>query len=109
MVATAYQKCGIDWQLITDRDLDQIASKSTIDEIVANAGRPIDPADEERLIAFLSAHGGSAPMAQCAEQLQSSDFPRGDILSRIPERIVSIDLHASIEDHTIVSVGEAVR
>jgi hypothetical protein len=109
MVAMTYQKCGIDWQLITDRDLDQMASKSTIDEIVANAGRPIDPADGERLIAFLAAQGGSAPMAQCAEQLHHSDFPRGEILSRIPERVLAIDLHAPIDDETIVSLGESVR
>ncbi|MBE7731672.1 TnsA endonuclease N-terminal domain-containing protein [Devosia faecipullorum] len=110
LVAMAYRDCGIDWQLFTERDLDALASRATVDEIVANAGRPLEPADLARLVSFLAAAPGhTASMADCCMQLEASEFPRGDVLARMPERLVSIDLHETIGDDTPVTLLEAAR
>ncbi|MET3897165.1 hypothetical protein ABIB57_001102 [Devosia sp. UYZn731] len=109
LVREAYSRCGIPWRLITDRDLAALASKRTADEIIANCGRPATSEDIDRLAAFLSAMTNrTASMAECCGQLHASEFPRGDVLARIPERLLSIDLHAQIDDDTPVSLVEAV-
>jgi hypothetical protein len=110
IVREAYHRCGIAWRLITDRDLTAMASKRTTDEIIANCGRPVTDDDVDRLIGFLLAQPNkTASMAECCQQLQASDFPRGDLLARIPERLISIDLHAEIDDETPVSLLETAR
>ncbi|MDB5530211.1 MAG: hypothetical protein JWR51_3314 [Devosia sp.] len=110
LVRDAYLRCGIAWRLVTDRDLAAMASKATVDEIVANAGRPVTEEDADRLVAFLAARPArSATMLECCEQLHDSEFPRGDVLARIPELVLSIDLHARIDDETAVTLTRAVQ
>ncbi len=110
LIQDVYQRCGIPWRLITDRDLHGMADKEVVDEIVANAGRPMADGDLVRLVEFLAnTDAQAATMGQCARLLASSEFPRGDILSRVPERIFSIDLHQEISDDTLVKLGSAAR
>lgn len=109
IVAATYQRYGIEWQLVTDRDLDRMASKDIVDQIIANAGRPVPAGDLSRLIDFLKREDGRASLQQCEQQLEASDFPRGDILARVPERIIEIDLFGAIDTESIVSLGRAYR
>lgn len=109
LVRDAYRRCGIPWRLITNLDLAAMANKRTADEIIANCGRPAADEDIDRLAAFLTTMPDrTAPMVECCRLLHASEFPRGDLLARIPERLLSIDLHAEIDDETPVSLLETV-
>jgi hypothetical protein len=103
----AYRGTGRVWMLMTEREVGGCACPEVVDEIVANAGRPIDPNDLGRLRTFLAASGGAAAMGDCEETLRAAEFPRGEILSRIAERLVAIDLHAPITPDTLVRLVEA--
>jgi hypothetical protein len=50
--------------------------------------------------------GGYLPLWRCEEILEQTAFPRGVLLSRIPERIVSTDLFSPISTETIVWKGD---
>jgi hypothetical protein len=101
----AYRRVGMLMAVITERELQEMADKATVDEIVANAGRPIGHGDRDRLLEHLRAHRVSS-IRDCEATLRESEFPRGDILSRIPERLIQIDLRAPISPETLVTLVE---
>jgi hypothetical protein len=72
---------------------------------LANSGRPITAPDLERLLTTLrNSPDQSATMADCEAALEETDFARGDILSRITERVVAIDLFEPIGPDTVVKL-----
>lgn len=104
-VRAAYRRAGLRWILITDVRLASLVRPATIHEIVANCGRPIAQSDESALLDFLARQPHrTASLAECEQQLSVSDFPRGDILSRIPERMLKISLNAPISGETRVTL-----
>jgi hypothetical protein len=101
----AYQHAGLFWTLLTDIDLPMMASLETVDEIVANLGRPLPAEPWGRLSAFLiSQPAMTATLENCERVLAERDFARGDILSRIPERRLKIDLLREIGPATPVTL-----
>lgn len=100
----AYRRADLLMLAVTERHLKAMADLAVVDEIVANSGRPIDPEDRERLLRHLRA--GPSSLIDCEECLRNSEFPRGDVLSRIPERLLRIDLYSPIGPETIVSLVE---
>jgi hypothetical protein len=103
-VREAYRRAGLTWVLLTDIELSKAASASVVNELVANFGRPISEDDLGRLMAELS-HSGSLPLGKCEELIREGDFPRGDVLSRIAENLIRIDLHQPISVDTVVHIG----
>ena len=99
----AYRSAGLIWAPVTDVCLAKMADPETVDEVVANGGRPLDPHLLKRLLDHLRASpDGSAPLKQCEEVIGETEFPRGDVLARIQERHIWIDLHAPITPATVV-------
>jgi hypothetical protein len=102
-IRAAYTSAGLVWRLITDVDLAQMANLETVDEIIANCGRKADGQEIKRLVTFLQASDNqSATVAECEAQFHNSDFPKGDLLARIPERLIALELDAPITEQTIV-------
>ncbi|MCG2665767.1 hypothetical protein ACFPFP_02335 [Bradyrhizobium sp. GCM10023182] len=105
-VRSAYRKAGVPWRVVTERGLAKRWGKpNIIDEIIANDRWDIDPEDLNRLVSALIDAGGSLPMSTCEAILAETIFPRGVVLSRIPENIVSIDTFSPIDGDTIVRKG----
>ena len=101
----AYQDAGLFWTLVTDLDLAKMAKLETLDEVVANLGRPLPVEAWERLSAFLLAQPAmTATLGECERALADRDFARGDILSRIPERRLRINLLQDIGPATPVTL-----
>ena len=99
----AYERAKRIWVLITDVRLSATADPETVDEIVANGGRPIEPGACSRLLDHLKqSPNGSAPLAECERVIGESEFPRGDVLARIQERLIWIDLKQPITPETAV-------
>lgn len=108
LVRDAYTRCGLTWDLWTDVDVAGMADPDVVDEILANSGRPITAADLERLLAILrNSPEQTATMAECEAALEDTDFARGDILSRITERLIAIDLFEPIGPDTPVKLTRA--
>jgi hypothetical protein len=106
-VRAAYRKAGLPWRVITERGLAKRWGNSKIvDEVIANDGWDIEPEDLNRLVSALIDAGGSLPLGRCEAILGETSFPRGVLLSRIAERIVSIDLFSPITFNTIVHKGD---
>lgn len=106
LVRDAYARCGITWDLWTDVDLKRMADADVVDEILANSGRPISSQDLDRLISKLrNSPDQSATMAECEAVLVDAEFARGEVLSRITDRIVEIDLFDPIGPETIVRLA----
>ena len=47
---------------------------------------------------------GPLPLGRCEELIREGQFPRGELLARIPENLIRIDLHAPISGDTIIHV-----
>ena len=106
----AYRDAGLVWTLMTDEDLTAIADESTVFQIIANSGVEIEEDNKERLLAALrSADGQCLPLGQCEALIKNSEFPRADILARIPERLLRINLTEEITTETIVCMLEGPR
>jgi hypothetical protein len=103
-VREACRRAGLPWVLLTDVELAKAASISVVNELVANFGRPIAEDDLGRLRAELS-HSGSLPLGKCEELIREGEFPRGELLSRVPENQISLDLREPISVDTIVHIG----
>jgi len=101
-VATAYSRAGLTWNLITDEDLVAAADPDTVDEIIANGGRPMTPTQRTRLVEYLRQSPHGVPLQACEDLIGDSDFPRGTILAQIPNRLISIDLKLPIGPSTLV-------
>lgn len=109
IVRQAYRMAGLLWLLLTERELDAMSDPETVDDIIANGGRDIDPDDFGRLRFELSrASGRCLPLHQCEALLRASDFPRGAILARIPERILSVSLVDPITPDSLIKL-EGIR
>lgn len=103
IVQQAYRASGLLWALLTERELNGMGNPDTIDDIISNGGREIDREDLGRLCSTLNlAPGRCLPLGQCEELVRSSDFPRGAILARIPERVLSVSLFEPITPDTQV-------
>jgi hypothetical protein len=102
-VREAYRRAGLLWVLLTDVELAKAASASVVNELIANFGRPIAEDDLGRLHAELS-HSGSLPLGKCEELIREGNFPRGELLSRVPENLISIDLRQPISVDTVVHI-----
>jgi hypothetical protein len=106
-IRAAYRRANVAWRVVTDRGIrKRWGSPEVVDEIIANDRWDIEPDDLNRLISGLTDAGGSLPLWRCEALLDETPFPRGVLLSRIPERIVSIDLFAPITSDTIVRTGD---
>jgi hypothetical protein len=96
--------------LMTDVDLKAIADERTVFQIVANSGVDIDEDDKERLLAALRhADGKFLRLGECEALVKTSEFPRANILARIPERLLRIDLTEEITTDTLVHLLESPR
>jgi hypothetical protein len=105
IAADAYRRAGLVWMLITDVRLAAAADPDTVDEIVANGGRPMEESQLRRLLALLgSREPGSVTLAECEEAVRQCPFPRGDVLARIQERHISIDLCRPISETSAVNL-----
>lgn len=103
IVQKAYRASGLLWILLTEHELNAMGNPDTVDDIIANGGREIDREDLNRLCTTLALRPGRRlPLGQCEEMLRCSDFPRGAILARIPERVLSVDLIEPITSDTHV-------
>lgn len=103
----AYLKAGVPWRVITERGLSKRwGNPKIVDEIIANDRWDIEPDDLNRLVSALIEAGGELPMSRCEAILAETVFPRGVVLSRIPENIVSIDTFSPIDGNTIVRKGD---
>jgi len=100
-VREAYRRAGLPWVLITDAELAKSANASVVNELIANFGRPIAEDDLGRLRAELSSEGALS-LGRCEELIREGEFPRGEVLSRIPENLISIGLRQSITVDTVV-------
>lgn len=110
LVRDAYGRCGVRWTIFTDVDVAAMADLDTVDDLIANAGRPVELADLRRLTDFLRSRPHfEATLGECEEVLRDLEFPRGDILARVPERVIEIDLMAPVMGSTIVRLAEGVR
>jgi hypothetical protein len=106
----AYQDAGLVWALMTDVDLKAIADEETVFQIVANSGVDIDEDDRDRLLAALRhVDGKCLPLGECEALIKNSEFPRANILARIPERLLRIDLTEEITTDTLVHLLESPR
>jgi len=102
-VQEVYRRIGWHWILFTDEDIADVADPETVDEIVANGGRPIDPMLWELLEEHLRKSPDGVPLLECEELIRSrSSFPRGDILARVQERRIWVDLKRPISPTTII-------
>lgn len=109
LVRDAYGRCGVPWQIFTDVDVAAMADMDTVDDLIANAGRPIELPDLRRLTDFLRSRPEmEATLGECEEVLGDLEFPRGDILARVPERVIEIDLLAPILETTMVRMRGGV-
>lgn len=105
-VRLAYRLAGVPWRVVTERGLaKRWGDPDIVDEIIANDRWDIEPEDLNRLVSALMEAGGSLPMSHCETILAETIFPRGVVLSRIPENIVSIDTFSPIDGDTIVRKG----
>lgn len=101
IASDAYHRAGLIWKLVTDDRLAAMADRETVDEIVRNGGRPIEPTDLQKLIArLMRSPDEGAPLSECEDLLATADFPRGDILARVQERVIAIDLQRPIMPST---------
>jgi hypothetical protein len=101
----AYAKAKLGWKLVLDVDIARQGDPETVDEIVRNGGRPIESHHLKRLLDHLRASPGSvAPLSECEALLDGVEFARGDVLARIQERRISIDLLSPIEPDTLVHI-----
>lgn len=106
-VRQGYLDAGLNWICLTEIELGKMADATTIGDIISNGGREIEPDDLQRLVSFLDATPGRAmPLGRCEELITVSDFPRGAILARIPERIVHMDLDCKISAETLIHLTE---
>jgi hypothetical protein len=103
-VREAYRRAGLPWALLTDVELAKAASASVVNELIANFGHSIAEDDLGRLRAELSL-SGSLPLGRCEELIREGEFPRGELLSRVPENLISIDLLQPIGVNTVVHVS----
>jgi hypothetical protein len=104
-VRQAYRILGELWLPLTEREFDAMSNPDTVDDIIANGGRDIEPEDLGRLRFALSrAPGCQLPLKHCEELVHMSDFPRGAILARIPERVVSISLVDRITPDSLIKL-----
>jgi hypothetical protein len=105
IVRQAYRILGELWLPLTERELDAMGNPDTVDDIIANGGRDIDPEDLARLRFALSrAPGYQLPLKHCEELVHASEFPRGAILARIPERVLSISLVDCITPDSLIKM-----
>lgn len=103
----AYRKAGVPWRVITERGLaKRWGNPKIVDEIIANDRWDIEPEALNRLVSALIDAGGALPLSRCEAILCDTAFPRGVLLSRIPENIVSIDTFSPIDGGTIVRKGD---
>jgi hypothetical protein len=107
MVRQAYRNAGLLWLLLTEREMDAMSDPKTVDDIIANGGRDIDPDDFARLRFELSrVPGRRLPLGQCEALVCASEFPRGAILARIPERVLSMSLVDPITAESLIKLEE---
>jgi hypothetical protein len=107
IVRQAYRILGELWLPLTERELDAMSDPDTVDDIIANGGRDIDPDDLGRVRFALSrAPGCRLPLRDCEELVHTSDFPRGAILARIPERVLSISLVDRITPESLIKLEQ---
>jgi hypothetical protein len=105
-IREAYRRAGLSWRVITERGIaKRWGNPEIVDEIIANDRWDIEPEDLNRLITALTEAGGSLPLADCEALFADKPHPRGMVLSRVPERVVRIDLHSPVGPHTIVHKG----
>jgi hypothetical protein len=104
-VQQAYRASGLLWVLLTERELHEMGDPDIIDDIISNGGREIDRADLGRLCSTLNlAPGRRLPLGRCEELIRASDFPRGAILARIPERVLSVNLLEAITSDSPIAL-----
>ncbi len=101
----AYHRAGLRWILLTDVATAKIANTSVVNEIVANCGWPIAEDDLGRLRTELSQQG-PLPLGKCEELIREGEFARGELLSRIPENTISIELRRRIDPDTTVHLSK---
>jgi hypothetical protein len=105
LVHQAYRMSGLIWMPLTEREMDAVSHPDVVEDIVSNNGREIDEDDLARVCTALAASPARRlPMHRCEELVRASDFPRGALLARIPERVLSIDLREPIDDATMVQL-----
>ncbi|MHC2462421.1 hypothetical protein [Bradyrhizobium embrapense] len=103
LVRQAYRLSGLVWMLLTEREMDAMSHPDVIEDIISNGGREIDGEDLARVCAALvAAPDRQLPMHRCEELVHKSDFPRGALLARIPERVLCVDLREPIDEATMV-------
>jgi hypothetical protein len=103
----AYRDAGLVWALMTEVDLRAMARDDTVLQIIANSGVDIEKDDIERLLTALRhADGNCLPLGECEKLIKHSDFPRANILARIPERILRVNLTEEITPETLVYLNE---
>jgi hypothetical protein len=106
-IRQAYRDAGLPWILVTDADLPAMGAEETVGDIIANGGTDIAPDDMNRLISALSARPDHAmPLGSAEDLIKESEFPRGAILARIPERVIHIDLLKPIDSDTKIIMIE---
>lgn len=103
IVRQAYRLSGMIWMPLTEYEMDAMAHPDVVEDIISNGGREIDPDDLARVRCALAASPDrSLQMHACEQLVRASEFPRGALLARIPERILSVDLLEPITDTTMV-------
>lgn len=105
-IREAYRRAGLEWRVLTERGIaTRWGDPEIVDEIAANDRWDIEPEELDRLVTALNDAGGSLPLSRCQALFDEAPHPRGVVLSRIPERIVRIDLFAPIGPETIIYKG----
>jgi hypothetical protein len=103
LVRQAYRMSGMIWMLLTEREMDAVSHPDVVEDVISNGGREIDLDDLARVCAALTTSSDRRlPMHRCEALVRNSDFPRGALLARIPERVLSVDLREPIDDTTMV-------
>jgi hypothetical protein len=103
VVHQAYRLSNMFWMPVTECEMDGMANPDVVEDIISNGGRDIDGDDLARLRrALAGAPDKQLSMDRCEKLVRASEFPRGAILARIPERILSINLLEPITEKTMV-------
>jgi hypothetical protein len=107
LIRQAYRDANFPWILVTELHVRAMALEGTVGDIIANGGREIAEDDLGRLFAGLAASPGRAlPLGQAESLIKESDFARGTVLARIPERMVRLDLQAPIDSDTLIVLAD---
>lgn len=101
-VRQAYTRCGLQWKLVLDLHIANMAAPEVVDELVSHGGRPISEGDWRRLREHIIAAENATTLDAASAVLREAEDPRGTVLARVSEGLLGIDLHEIPRDESLV-------